>query len=146
MPLLPLFLAAEGEDTRATHEGAHRASVEQATVTTGQCAAAAQRAHCPTDTVTTQDSRSPTGSVDRWGTRVSACFVAEILFQINNTVKTGFAPHLVNIKWRFLTFKQSSHSEAKKKKKTKSLPFVVPESRPALLSVNCENAHCPQQP
>lgn len=41
-----------------------------APVTTGQCAAAAQRTLCPTDTVTTQDSRSPTSTPDRWGTPV----------------------------------------------------------------------------
>ncbi|KAI9529343.1 hypothetical protein NQZ68_011009 [Dissostichus eleginoides] len=53
---------AEREDTRATHEGAYRASVSPASATTGQCAAAAQRPLCPTDTITIQDSRSPTST------------------------------------------------------------------------------------
>lgn len=69
MPLLLLlYLAAQGEDTRATHTGAYRPSVSPATVTTGQCAAAAQRTLCPTDTITIQDSRSPPSTVKHCGT------------------------------------------------------------------------------
>lgn len=49
--LLLLYLAVQGEDTRATHRGTYRASVSPAAVTTGQCAAAAQRTLCPTDTL-----------------------------------------------------------------------------------------------
>lgn len=67
--LLLLYLAARGEDTRATHRGAYRPSVSPATVTTGQCAAAAaQRTLCPTDTITIQDSRSPPSTVKHYGT------------------------------------------------------------------------------